>query len=134
VAMEALEQAVERRVAGAAALEDAVEAGAQDLGLFGARRALVVFQATIEPPDHPLGDLDGVALLVVDGDELVDEPFGVNPAQRVFADADPRVEPGEAGVVGDDDRVLQQALMMDRAPQRRLAGDQDGIGQDFRLA
>jgi len=110
VAMTALEQAVERGVAGAAALEDAVEAGAQDLGPFGARRELVVFQATIEPPDHPLGDLDGVALLVVAKNELVDEPFGVNPAQPVDADAK------LAGVVGNDDRVLQQTLMMDRAP------------------
>jgi hypothetical protein len=58
----------------------------------------------------------------------VNEPFGVNPAQRVFADAK------LGGVVGNDHRVLQQALMTDRAPQRRLAGDQDGIGQDFRLA
>ena len=33
----------------------------------------------IEPPDHPLGDLDGVALLVVGGDQLMDEPFGVDP-------------------------------------------------------
>ena len=126
--MEAFEQAVERGVAGSGALEDAVEAGAQDLGLFEAGGELVVFQATIEPPDHPLGDLDGVALFVVGGDELVNEPLGVNPAQRVDADAK------LAGVVGNDDRVLQQALMMDRAPQRRLVGDQDGIGQDFHLA
>src|SRR6202171_6276007 len=51
VAMKAFEQAVERGVAGSGALEDAVEAGAQDLGLFGARRELVVFQAPIEPPE-----------------------------------------------------------------------------------
>ena len=45
-----------------------------------AGRELVFLQATIEPPNHPLGDLDGVALLVVGGKELMDEAFGMNPA------------------------------------------------------
>src|SRR5271165_1805703 len=128
VAKQTLEQPVEHGVAGSAALEDAVEPGAQDLSLFGARRELVFLERTIEPPDHLLGDFDGVSLLVIGGNELVDEPFGVNPAQGVHAEAK------LAGVVGNDDRIPQQALMMDRAPQRRLAGDQDGIGQDFHLA
>jgi len=35
----------------------------------------------IEPPDHPLGDLNGVALLVVGGNQLMDETFGMYPAQ-----------------------------------------------------
>jgi len=43
-----------------------------------AGRQLVLLQGTIEPPDHSLGDLDGVALLVVGGKELVDEAFGVD--------------------------------------------------------
>jgi len=40
---------------------------------------LVVFQGAIEPPDHSLGDLDGVALLVVGGDQSSNSvsPFGV---------------------------------------------------------
>src|SRR5271157_708565 len=112
VAMKTLEQPVEHGVAGSAAVEDAVEPGAQDLSLLGARRELVFLERTIEPPDHPLGDFDGVSLLVIGGNELVNQPFGVNPAQGVHA------ETKLAGVVGDDDRVLQQSLMMDRAPQR----------------
>jgi hypothetical protein len=44
---------------------------------------LVLLQGAIEPPDHPLGDLDGVALLVVGGDQLMDQPFGVDSAQRL---------------------------------------------------
>ena len=112
-------------VAGCAALEDAVEAGAQDAGLLRAGRPLVLLQATIEPPDHPLGDLDGVALLVVGGKELVDKAFGMNPAQRMDADAE------LAGVVGNNDGVRQQPLMADRAPQRTFAGDQNWIGVTF---
>src|SRR6516165_354348 len=101
VAIQSPEQPVEHDVAGCAALEDAVEAGAQDAGLLRAGRPLVLLQATIEPPDHPLGDLDGVALLVVGGKELVDKAFGVNPAQRMDADAE------LAGVVGNNDGVRQ---------------------------
>jgi len=48
---------------------------------------LVVLQGAIEPPDHPLGDLNGVALLVVGGNQLMDETFGMYPAQCVRADA-----------------------------------------------
>lgn len=58
----------------------------------------------------------------------MDEPLGMDPAQSVRADAE------LAGVIGNDDGVRQQALMMDRASQRRFAGDQDGIGQDLQLA
>ena len=66
---EALEQTIEHRIAGAA-LEDAIELHAQEACLLRARGALVGLQAPIEPPDHPLGDLDGVALLVVAGTSL----------------------------------------------------------------
>ena len=38
-----------------------------------------------------------------------------------------------AGVVGNDDRVLQQPLMADRAPQRAFTGDQDRIGGDVQV-
>ena len=81
------EQPVERDVACAGAFEDAIETGAQELGLFRSGRQLVFLQGAIEPPDHPLGDLDGVALLVVGGNQLMGEPFRVDPAQRVRADA-----------------------------------------------
>ena len=63
-------------------------------------------------------------LLVVGGDELVDEPLGVDPAQRVDADAE------LAGVVGDDDGLAEQALGLDRAPQRRFAGHAHRVGRD----
>jgi len=64
----------------------------------------------------------------------VGQPFGVDPAQRVRADATPGLDPGVAGVVGNDhgvaSRVLQQALMMDGAQERAFAGDEHGIWRD----
>ena len=126
--MKAFEQMVERGVAGSRALEDAVEAGAQERGLFGVRGELVVFQATIEPPDHPLGDLDGVALVIVGGNELVNKPLGVNPAQRVHADAE------LAGVVGDDHRPGEQALDDWTAPHSAASlASKHGVRQDPQL-
>ena len=63
-------------------------------------------------------------LLVVGGDELVDEALGVNPTQRMIADAE------LAGVVGDDDGVPEQAFGFDCPPQRRFAGEAHRIGRD----
>ncbi len=66
---QAFQQTVEQGVAGSA-LEDAVEAGAQFRGSLGAWGQFVVFELAIEPPDHPPGDLDGVALPIVGGTSL----------------------------------------------------------------
>jgi hypothetical protein len=38
-----------------------------------------------------------------------------------------------ACVVGDNDGVLEQALMADRTPQRPFAGNQDGAGCDLQI-
>src|SRR5271165_1505780 len=94
----------------AGALEDTVETGAQELSLFHAGSRLVILQGAIEPPDHPLGDVNGVALLVVGGNQLMDETFGMNPAQCARADAK------LTSVVGNNHGIGQQALMVDRAP------------------
>ena len=69
---QALQQTVERGIAGSA-LEDAIELQTQEVRLFRARGALIGPQAPIEPPDRAPHELDGVALLVVGGDELMDE-------------------------------------------------------------
>src|ERR1700734_3990124 len=117
-----LQQTVEHRIAGSA-LEDAIELPAQEACLLRARGALVVLQAPIEPPDHPPGDLDGVALLIVGGNKLMDEALGVDPAERVIAEAE------LAGVVGDDDGMSEQALGLDGSPQRRFAGRPHRVGR-----
>ena len=86
-AKEPLEQAVEGGVAGSGAVEDAIELRPQPLGFLGPRGELEFLRGAIEPPDHASCDLDCIALLVVGGDELVDEAFDVRRAQGVFADA-----------------------------------------------
>jgi len=85
VGEETSEEPVERRVSGSA-FEDAVEARLEFGGSFRARIELERLELAIEPPDRSLCDLDGAALPVVGGNELVDEALGVNPAQGVVAD------------------------------------------------
>src|SRR5208283_3783601 len=86
------------------------------------RGGIWTFELAIEPPDHPSGDLDCVALSVVGGNELVDEALGVNPTERVVADVE------LPGVVGQDDGVCEPVLGDDRTPQRAFAGQAHGIG------
>jgi len=83
---QAFQQTIERRIAGSA-IEDAVELRAQKACPFRARRELVILQAPIEPPDHPLGDLDGVALFVVGGQETLGVLTGASSAVSVIGHA-----------------------------------------------
>ena len=84
-------------------------------------------ELTIEPPDHPPRDFDSAALPVVGGDEPGDETLGVNPTQRVVADAElPRV-------IGEDDGAGEPILGAERAPQRAFAGHAHGIRGDPQL-
>ncbi len=53
----------------------------------------------------------------------MDEALGVDPAERVIAEAK------LAGVVGNDDGLSEQALGLDCAPQRRFAGRPHRIGR-----
>src|SRR5271165_2923811 len=123
---QAFEDAVEGGVAGSS-LEDALEPGAQFGGSLRIGRRLVVLQLAIEPPDHPSRDLDSVALSVVGGEEVVDEPLGGHPAQRMLADTE------LPGAVGDDDGPADETLLFDRPPHRRFAGRAHRIGRDLQL-
>jgi hypothetical protein len=53
----------------------------------------------------------------------MDEALGVDPTERVIAEAE------LASVVGDDDGLAEQALGHDRPPQRRFAGRPYRIGR-----
>ena len=109
------------------AFEDAVEPRSQFGCAFRAGGELERLELTIEPPDHPPRDFDSAALPVVGGDELVDETLGVNPTQRVVADAElPRV-------IGEDDGAGEPILGAERAPQRAFAGHAHGIRGDPQL-
>ena len=80
------------------------------------------FKSGVEPP-HPRPDpRTRLPLAVVEADQLVDEPLGVDPAQRVRADVE------LAGVVADDDGILEQAMGDHAAPQRAFGGDLQRIG------
>ena len=94
-AQQTAQQAVERGVSGFGAIEDLPELRAQGFGALGARSELVFLQPAIEPPDHPPRDLDGLVLNLVGGGQLVDEPFGVDPALRMHADAEPSCSSSE---------------------------------------
>jgi hypothetical protein len=81
-------------------------------------------QVGVEPPDQrahaPLGGAVGRG----EGLELVDQPLGMHPAQRMLAD-------GElAGAVADDHRAVEQAALADRTPDGTLGGDAGWILRD----
>ena len=65
------------------------------------------------------------AMGVGEGVELVDEALGMNPAQAVLAELE------LTGIVADDDRVGQQAVGLDAAPECGFSGDLHRIGGDL---
>jgi hypothetical protein len=75
----------------------------------------------VEPPDQLADQRNGQPLAVVERDQLVHQPLGMHPAKRVGAYSE------LAGVVGDDDRVVEQAVAADAAPERAFGGDLDGV-------
>src|SRR5262245_26151800 len=77
--MEALEEAVQGDKAGASA-EQIVEASAQLRLALWHRLAAVALEIGVEPPDALLDAVDGLALLVGEGVELVHQPLGMDPA------------------------------------------------------
>ena len=63
-------------------------------------------------------------MLVGEGVELVDQPFGMDPAQAVASDVE------LAGIVAHDHGLGEQAMGLDAAPQRTFGGDRDRVGRD----
>jgi len=55
----------------------------------------------------------------------VDQALGVDPAERMFADVE------LPGIVGNDDRAVEEALGADCSPQRALGGDRHRVGVDL---
>src|SRR5215831_16586586 len=104
------------------AREDAVEACPQGSPGLSARILPVGFEIAIERPDQSTNPGLGLALIIGEGIELVNEPLGMNPAQAMLADVE------LTGVVADDHAVGQEAMRFDAAPQGSLGGHHDGIG------
>jgi hypothetical protein len=63
-------------------------------------------------------------VLVGEGIELVDQPFRMHPTQRVQANVE------LAGIVAQHDRVTQEFMRVNAAPNRTFGGDGHRIGRD----
>ena len=64
---------------------------------------------------------------VGEGVPLVPQAFGVHPAQSVPRDLE------LAGIIADDDRLGQNAMRLDAAPERALRGDPDRVLEGRRI-
>src|SRR5271166_3508889 len=122
--MKPREQTVEGDESGLAR-EDAVEARPQGSLAPPAGILAIGFEVAIERPDQVTNAGLGLALLIGEGIELVNETLGMNPAQAMLADIE------LTGVVTDDHRVRQKAMRLNAAPQVSLGGNHDGIGIDL---
>jgi len=116
VGVQPREQAIERDESGVAA-EDTIEAGAQLAAAAWCRVGAVGVQRGVERPDERADLLLCGTLGLGEAVELVQQPLGVDPAQRVRADCK------LASVVADDDCLAQQAMRLDTAPERAFGGD-----------
>ena len=115
---------VEHDVAGLVG-EDPVKAHPQAPGAPWIGVALIGLQVGIEPPDQAALEIDGAAMRGTQRLQLMDEPFGIHPAQGMVAD------PELAGTIGDDHRVTQQVLVAYRPPECGFGGDLERIGGDL---
>jgi hypothetical protein len=66
----------------------------------------------------------GGTVLVGEGVELVDQPFGMDPVQAVAAELE------LPGIVTDDHGVGEPVVRPDAAPERTFRGDEHRIGRD----
>jgi hypothetical protein len=116
VGVEASEQAVEGGKAGPA-LEDLVEALLHLA--FSARIwcGTVGLEVGVERPNEGANIVLGFAGDGGEGFEFVNQPFGMHPAQRVRADIE------LSGIVGQDDGILDEAVVHDGAPHGAFGGD-----------
>jgi hypothetical protein len=120
------QQAVEGREPGPPA-EDAVEPRPQRVPAPPVGLTPVGLEVGVEPPDQGAHQLLGRVLPLGEGVELVDQAFGVHPAQGV------PVEGELAGVVGQDHRAGQEPVRLDTAPERAFGRDPHRIGRDRQL-
>ena len=80
VGREFCQQAIQGDEAGAL-VEDAIKAQPQGAAAFCGGCQAICFQIGIEAPDQSADTLLGGAVLVGEGIELVDQPFGMDPTQ-----------------------------------------------------
>ena len=105
--------------------EAAIEPRLQRCLAFRGGSETIGLEVGVEIPDLAADGSLSSAALVGEGVELVNEAFGVHPAQTVLADIE------LAGVVADDDGLGKQAVRLDAAPQSAFGGDHHGVRVDF---
>lgn len=113
-APEAKQQFVEIAIAGADR-ENPVEARLQALGHSRVRSSSIGLESFVKVPDELAQGLDVLHLAGRGRHQLVQQPFGMDPTQRVCTN------PKLPGIVGDDHRVSNQAMMADGAPYAGLS-------------
>src|SRR5208283_4767233 len=90
--------------------KDGIEAAAQLPRPAPGWRLAVSFEILVEPPDAGADALLGLDVRLAERIELVDEAFGMNPAERVLRNLE------LAGAAGDDHPAVQEPLLRNRAP------------------
>ena len=82
IGMQPGQQAIERNEAGAAT-EDAIEAGTHLAAASGGRRRAIGLQVGVKLPDQCADALLRDAVQIGEGVELMDQPLGMDPTQRM---------------------------------------------------
>ena len=119
--LEAGKRRIELGKAGGAA-EQAVEPGLQT-GLGPGRRiGAIELEVAVEPPDQMAHQGDGGTLRLGHRHQAVDQTLGVDPAQAVAEHVE------LTGPIADDDGVLEQAMVVEAAGDRGLAGQSYRLG------
>lgn len=127
VGVQACKQAVEGGKTGASS-EDAIEADAQLASSPRTGIGAVGLEVGVKPPDQIADMRLRDPMPVGEGIEPVHQPFGVHPAQGVAADHE------LAGIVADDNGVVEEPMGPDGAPERTFGGDPDRVGMDLECA
>jgi len=105
-----------------------VEAAFELRGAFWTGLALVGLEVGVEPPDQLTGDVEGAALVIIEADQLVHRPLGMNPAESMLASSE------LAGVIAQDHGALEVAMGVNAAPRGAFGGDLDRVGVDLEPA
>ncbi len=112
-ATQSKQQFVEVAITGAQR-ENPIEPGLKAPGCTRIRSSLIGFQGLVKVPDEIPQGFDMPYLAGCRRHQFVQQPFGVDPAQRMGADAE------LSGIVGDNHRIADQTMMADGAPDAGL--------------
>jgi hypothetical protein len=119
-ATQSKQQFVEVAITGAQR-KDPIEPGLKAPGCTGIRSSPIGFQSPVKVPDKLAQGFDVFHLAGRRRHQLVQQTLGVDPAQRMGADAE------LSGIVGYDHRIADQTVMADGAPDAGLGKRADYV-------